>query len=421
MNLSVVGLNHKTAPVALREKLAFAEADVPAALAAIRAQRPNSEAVILSTCNRVEIYIYQENCPAGAPDLAQMVAEMRGVGAEELAPHLYSYHGRDAVLHLFQVVCSLDSMVLGETEIKSQVAQAYRLAAESGATGKTLNRLFEMALGVAKEARSCTAISQKKISVSSVAVDFAERIFQNFADKTVLIVGAGQAAESVLRHLVERGISHVIVANRSIERAQALAAELSAKAIGIDLLPDYLARADVLIASASAPGHLIEPDAVKAAMRARKNLPMLVVDIAVPRNVNPEVNEIENVYLYNVDDLEQVAAQNRMEREREIQDCEAIIHERAEKFVRVVEGMAVDPTIARLSDSMHAIMQAELDKLFPRLEHLTEKEKGQISLMADRIIHKILHGAVEALTQEAREGRASRYVHAIKRMFGLGD
>jgi len=421
MNLTVIGLNHKTAPVDLREKLAFSEEEIPSVLKAIRSQQPDTEAVILSTCNRVEIYAYHEECAFATPDIAHLIAEVRGLRPNDLLPHLYAHHGREAVEHLFRVVCSLDSMVIGETEIKSQVVQAYRLAADYGATGKTLNRLFELALGVAKEARTCTAISEKKVSVSSVAVDFAERIFQDFADKTVLIVGAGQTGESALRHLVERGIAKVIVANRSPEKANALAEDYSGKAIGLDLLGDYLSRADIVITSTSAPGHIIEPNTVRMAMRTRKNLPMFIIDIAVPRDVNPEVNEVENVYLYDIDDLEEIVSQNRAEREREVRRCEEIVAKEADKFVRIAEGMSVDPTIAQLSDAMHGIMQSELDKLLPKLDHLDDKDREQVALMADRIIHKILHGPVETLTQEARNGRATGYVDALKRLFGLGE
>ncbi|MEW6357688.1 MAG: glutamyl-tRNA reductase [Planctomycetota bacterium] len=421
MNLTVIGLNHKTAPVDLRERFAFSEEEIPSVLAEIRSQQPNTEAVLLSTCNRVEIYVYHPECALAGPDLARRVAELRGVKPDDLLPHLYIHHGREAVEHLFRVVCSLDSMVIGETEIKGQAARAYHLAADCGATGKTLNRLFEQALGVAKEARSSTAISERKVSVSSVAVDFAERIFQDFADKTVMIVGAGQTGEATLRHLVERGVANVIVANRSVEKAKALADDYGGKPVALDLLADYLPRADIVITSTSAPGHIIEPAAVRAAMRARKNRPMFLIDIAVPRDVNPEVNGIENVYLYDMDDLEGIVGENRAEREREVQRCEKIVAAAAEKFVRIAEGMSVDPTIAQLSDAMHGIMQAEMDKLLPKLEHLDEKDREQIALMADRIIHKILHGPVETLTQEARNGRATGYVDALKRLFGLGE
>jgi len=421
MNLSVIGLNHKTAPVALRERLAFSADEIPSALERLCARRSGTEVVLLSTCNRVEIYTYNEEHRWSLPDAAGGLAEVRELDRDGLLPHLYEHHGVEAAMHLFRVVCSLDSMVLGETEIKGQVTQAYRLAAESGATGKTLNRLFETALGVAKTVRSSTAISERKISVSTVAVEFAERIFQNFSDKTALIVGAGQTGESALRHLVERGVSRIIVANRSTEKAKALADGYAGKAIGLDLLPDYLSRADIVIASTSAPGHILEPDLVRTAVRARKNLPMFIIDIAVPRDVNPEVNDIDNVYLYDIDDLERIVDRNRAERERELRRCEEIISERAVKFVKVVDGMSVDPTIAKLSEAMHDIMDAELGKLLPKLEHLNDKEKEQICSMADRIIHKILHGPVDALTQEARNGHATGYVHALKRLFGLED
>jgi len=421
MNLTALGLNHNTAPVELREKLSFSPEEIPHALSTIRRSLPDLEVVILSTCNRCEVYAFRREAPPPEDELRRLLAEMKELRVEEISPHLYTHTGVEAARHLFMVASGLDSMVVGETEIKAQVQAAYSLASRHGATGKLLNRLFEIALRTAKEVHHNTSITTRRVSVGSVALEFAEKIFQDFSDKMVLIIGAGQAGESTLKSLMDRGITKVIVANRNSEKAAELAAKYGGKGISLDLLEDYLPRADVVISSTASPNYLIGPELVKSAMKQRHNRPMLILDIAVPRDVNPEVNGIANVYVCNIDDLKATADANRRLREKETESGIRIVDKRVETFVRAVNQMDVAPTIAKLSDAMHTIMRNELDRVFPKLSHLSEKDKQELTYMAERIIHKILHGPVETLTQKAHDGEGHWYTETIKRLFRLGD
>jgi glutamyl-tRNA reductase len=421
MNILVLGLNHKTAPVEVREKLAFSPAKVGEALARLRQQMPTLEAVVLSTCNRVELYTASEGAPPSQEALAQFLAEFHGLQPEALLPHLYALGDRDAVKHLFMVASSLDSMVLGESEIKAQVTEAYMLAAQHEATGKLLNALFQASLGIAKEVHTHTAISAGKVSVSSVAVDFAERIFQNFSDKGVLVIGAGEMSEQTLKHLVDRGVHSVIVANRTYDRAVALAEDYGGEAIRFELLADALPRADIVISSSGAPHYVIHPDQVRDAMRRRKSSPMFFIDISVPRNVDPRVNDLENVYLFNIDDLQQAVNRNLEEREKELEKCLALVEDGVARFVQSQAGAKVAPTITKLSDALHQIKDQEMARLLPKIENLSEKDKNEIDHMADRIVHKILHGPLEELKAAAQDGRGHTYIQAIKRLFRISD
>jgi glutamyl-tRNA reductase len=312
-------------------------------------------------------------------------------------------------------------MVLGESEIKAQVTEAYMLAAQNEATGKRLNALFQACFAVAKEVHTHTGISTGKVSVSSVAVDFAEKIFQEFADKTVFVIGAGEMSEQTLKNLVDRGVRAVIVANRTYERAQALAEDYGGEAIGFDKLNEYLPRADIIISSTSAPHFVIRPEHVREAMHRRKGQPMFFVDISVPRNIDPQVNDVENAYLFNIDDLQEVVNRNIEEREKELEKCLAIVEAGVERFVQTVEGAKVGPTITMLSDTLHQIKDQEVGRLLAKMPDLSEKDKNEIDYMADRIVHKILHGPLEELKAAAQEGRGHHYVQALKRLFRMKD
>lgn len=421
MNILVLGLNHKTAPVEVRERLAFTPTKVVDALSRLRQRYSSLEAVILSTCNRVELYTAQEDTPPNPEVLTQFLAEFHALSPETITPHLYAMRDREAVKHLFMVAASLDSMVLGESEIKAQVTDAYMLAAQQGFTGKRLNALFQACFAVAKEVHTRTAISSGKVSVSSVAVDFAERIFQDFSEKTVLVIGAGEMSELTLKSLVERGVRSVIVANRTYERAQALAEDYGGEAIGFDSLHDYLYRADIVISSTSAPHYVLKPEHVQAAMRKRGNLPMFLVDISVPRNIDPRVNDLENVYLFNIDDLQAEVNRNLQERQKELAKCLAIVEEGVDRFVQSMAGAKVAPTIAKLSDVLHEIKEQEVARLFAKLGHLSEEDKSLIDHMAERIVHKILHGPLEELKAAAQAGYGHYYIQAIKRLFRIKD
>jgi len=419
MNLVVIGLNHKTAPVEVREKFAFPTASMATALAGFRRKAHSAEVVILSTCNRVEIYASADSEPIPGEVVQQFLAEFHRSDLSAFAAYLYERRGQDAVRHLFRVTSSLDSMVLGEPQINAQVKEAYTMAAEEEATGKVLHALFQRAFHVAKQVQANTSIGAGKLSVGSVAVDLAERIFQDFSDKVVMILGAGEMAELVLKHLAERGAEKVIVSNRSPDKAEALAKEYEGRAVPYDKLVEHLAEADILICSTAAPHYVLRPDQIRAAARIRKSRPMFLIDIAVPRNIHPEVSQIENVYLYDIDDLEKVVAQSIELREKELEKCLAIVERQTGDFMRWLETLRVGSTISGFIKALHGIKQEELDRLRPKLAHLSADDWHEIEIMADRLTNKVANPPAQAIRQQAQAGSHHGLVEAIRRLFGL--
>ncbi|MBC8549515.1 MAG: glutamyl-tRNA reductase, partial [Candidatus Brocadiales bacterium] len=306
MNLHILGLNHDSAPVEVREKLAFSPSTVPIALSSFAQSFPSSETVILSTCNRVEIYATSTDDSLGKDALLDFFSAFHGLPKEEFADHMYHHQGINAVRHLFFVASSLNSGVLGETQIISQVKDAYMTATTAETTGSILNQLFQRSLTVAKDVHTKTAIGKGNISVSTVAVDLAIKIFKDFSEKTMFIIGAGEMCELVLKHLVERGAKTAIVANRNYDKAKSLAEEYDGKAINYEKLDEYLPQADIIISSTASPHPVIHTEHIKNAIKARRGNPMLLIDIAFPRDIDPEIAKIDNVYLYDINDLNKV-------------------------------------------------------------------------------------------------------------------
>ena len=329
MSIVVVGLSHRTSPVELRERFAFAEAKIPDALQKLRSDGLATEAVILSTCNRVELYIATTNEPAqAARELKKFFADIHAQ-TEPSGQELYSLHEPHSVHHLFKVACGLDSMVLGETEILGQLKQAYDLALKSGNTGARLNKTFQRAFNVAKQVRTETNIQRGSISVASVAVELAEKIFSTLEGHEVMVIGAGDTSEKTARALLSRGAKSIVVANRSHERAEVLAKDLGGRAVKFDDWSREFEKVDIAISSTAAPHHILDRAKLEPLMKLRRNRPLLLIDIAVPRDIDPEVNHLDNVYLYNVDDLQTIADDYLGQRKEEIVKCEAIIEEKA--------------------------------------------------------------------------------------------
>ena len=333
----------------------------------------------------------------------------------------YMYHYKDdrAVNHLFFVTSSLDSMVLGESQILSQVKEAYTMAAMEEATGKILNQLFQQALNAAKIVHTRTSIGKRKVSISSVAVEFAEKIFQDFTGKIVLVVGAGEMCELLLKHLYEEGARTFIVANRTYERAEELANEYHGQAIKYELLGEQLVKADIVISSTSAPHFVIHADQVKEAIKHRRGNPMFLIDIAVPRDIEPDVANIDNVYLYNIDDLQSVVSQNIDERNREVEKCRVLIEEEVEHFMARLEEMKIEPAITHLRNHFHTIGKEELDRLKPKLKNVDNGDWEQVIYTMERTINKLLHHPAKVAKQEAKNGGGYRYVETIKKLFGI--
>jgi len=419
MNLHTVGLNHDSAPVEIREKLAFSASSVPIALSSFVHSFPSSEAVILSTCNRVEIYATSSDNSLNKETLLDFFSAFHGLPKEKFADHMYHYQDMSAVRHLFFVASSLDSLVRGETQILSQVKEAYMMATSAETTGSILNQLFQRSLNVAKDVHTRTNIGKGKVSISSVAVDLAIKIFKDFSGKTIFIIGAGEMCELVLKHLVERGAKTAIVANRNYDKAKALAEEYAGKAINYENLEDYLPQADIIISSTAAPHYVIHTEHIKNAIKIRRGNPMLLIDIAVPRDINPEVAKIDNVYLYNIDDLQTVADSNIDDREKELGKCQKIIDKEVEEFMAWFEELKIGPAIAQLRNHFHEIGEQELERLRPKLGDIAHEEWEHIVYSMQRTLNKILHDPARVGKEKARNGGGYQYVETIKHLFGI--
>ena len=330
MHVVVIGLSHHSSPVTVREKFAFAEIRIPFALQTLRASGLAEEAVILSTCNRVEIYAATAMEPrrafAGLQEFLVHTHDYR----EPLGDQLYKFSGQDAVEHLFKVASGLDSMVLGETEILGQLKKAYDLALQNRHTGARLNKTFQRAFNAAKHIRTETSIQRGSTSVAAVAVELAGKIFNSLEDRHVMVMGAGDTSEKAARALLSRGAKSVLVSNRSFDRAEALAKELGGRAVSFDSWAEEFRKIDIVISSTSAPHYVIDRAKLAPLMALRDNAPLLLVDIAVPRDIDPEVNFLDNVYLYNVDDLQAIASDYLKQRKDELAKCEAIIRDKAQ-------------------------------------------------------------------------------------------
>jgi len=419
MNLHTLGLNHDSAPVEVREKLAFSPSSVPVALSSFAQSFPSSEIVILSTCNRVEIYATSKDDSLNKDTLLDFFSAFHELPKEEFADHMYHLQGINAVRHLFFVASSLNSGVLGETQIISQVKEAYQTATTAETTGSILNQLFQRSLTVAKDVHTKTAIGKGNISVSTVAVDLAIKIFKDFSEKTMFIIGAGEMCELVLKHLVERGAKTAIVANRNYDKAKSLAEEYDGKAINYEKLGEYLPQADIVISSTASPRHVVHTEHIKNAIKARRGNPMLLIDIAFPRDIDPEISKIDNVYLYDINDLNKVANSNAEERKKDIDKCVTIIDKEVAQYMAWVEELKIGPAISQLRNHFHEIGEQELERLRPKLGDIAHEEWEHIVYSMQRTLNKILHKPAKVGKEKAKNGGGFQYVETIKHLFGI--
>ncbi|MDX9972704.1 MAG: glutamyl-tRNA reductase [FCB group bacterium] len=422
MSVVVVGLNHRTGPVELRERLHFPPEAARNALQRLRKQLDGVGAVILSTCNRVELYASYATEPLElCAELRKFLSEWHGIPETEFRDHLYEYTEDEAVGHLFRVACSLDSMVVGENQVLGQVHDAYLLAQAEQSTDKIISALFQKAFSVSKSVRTHTAISEGKVSIGSVAVDLAVSIFMNLEGKTVMIVGSGKMGELTLKTLVSKGAGNLLMVNRSVEKAQELADMHGGEAIALDVMEDHLHRADIVVASTGAPGYILRPDHFHHALKQRAQQPMFVIDIAVPRNVDPAVNDLDNVYVYDVDDLQQVAEQNKEARRQEIDRCIEIVDEGVAQFMHWVHTLVAEPTIVEMSQELNTIRERELAKTLSSMPDLTDKQREEIEYMSKRIVNTILQRPMSQLKREMGHHDPHTVLHLVKRLFGLKE
>lgn len=424
MHIIQVGLNHKTAPVEIREQLALPEAETPTALHSLCASDGNGrfcalEGAILSTCNRLEVYAVVEGPEYDQEGLSDCLERVSGVSRALFEPHLQQRRGVEIVVHLCEVACGLDSMILGESQIQGQVAAAHQLAMTCGTAGTVINALFRTALHSGKRARTETAINQHATSVSHAAVELASQIFDDLAQKRALLIGAGEMAELAAKNLVDNGVGGLLVVNRSLDRAAHLVGRFGGEALEWDRLTQALWQADIVISSTAAPKVILTRELVATAMHLRRNRPLFLIDIAVPRDIAPAVGGLPNVFLYDIDDLQQVVDANLEQRRREIPRVQALIRAEAAEFMAWFRALDVVPTIVDLRRQVERVRESELEWALRRLDHLSDQERKVVTTLSRRIVNKILHQPTIRLKQRANGRQAYRYAETVRDLFGL--
>ena len=426
MNVLVVSCNHHKAGVQLRERLAFPNSEkLQQAYHQWQKVHPDSELVVLSTCNRVEIYAADErdNANVSFDDITKFISQFHNVATDEFIDSVLAQSGVDAVSHLFQVACSIDSMVLGEPQIVNQVKEAYRVAQEHDACGPLTNVLFQHALKVSAQVRTETGLADGRVSIASVAVgDFGKSIFSRFDNKTVLVIGAGEMAEETLTYLKSEGASRIVVANRNRDRAERLAAQFHGEAVDYATLDDWLTKADVIVSTTGSSEILISKDRFAAARDRSDRHPIFILDLAAPRDFDPAVASVdENVFLYDIDALEETCNRNRQAREAEVQKAMIIIENQTQIFMQEIYHRATGPVIHRLREHWHEISRGELERLYRKLPNLDAEHRQAIESTIQRTVNKLLHPPLEALKDEAKAGTPEGLLHAIRRLFLFGE
>ena len=425
MKIVTLGVTHKTAPVALREQLAIAPDELGASLRFVRSHPNVAECAALSTCNRVEFYAVV-TAPASAPAstpvcfLKSVLSRSDLARRGELEGRWLELEGAESVRHLFEVAAGLDAMVVGEQEIVAQVKEALRAAEAAQTIGPVLGELFRKALAVSKRVRTETGIAQGALSVASVAVKLARKIFGELGRKQVLIVGAGDTAELTLRHLVKNGARSIVAVNRSFERAEALAARFGGRAARFESLLDELALADIALTTTASPGPIVTADAMREVMRRRRGRPVFLIDIAVPRDVEPEVNGLDGVYLYNVDDLDAVVQEHLVKRELALDRCRVIVDEEMVSSMRWLERREIEPTLKQLYGYFDVVRARELGDHLRRFQGLTPELRAQFEQWSKHLVKQLLHGPVSKLRRAEDPATLSRYIETLGELFGDG-
>lgn len=427
MKVLLTGLSHKTAPVEIRERLDFSPNVLRSALTHFDTTHPQAhledvrEGVILSTCNRMEVYALVRDADVAYQGITNLLSRTCEMPPQEFSEHLYVRYDEDAIRHLFRVASGLDSMVLGEPQILGQITDAFEAALSQGATGTVLSALFRAAIHAGKRVRTETSIGVNPSSISSVAAGLAQQLLgDDLSQRNVLLIGAGEMGAIAVRALQKRGVSNITVANRTFENADKLAQEWGGKAVSFQQLPETLVEADIAITCTGAPHIILNKTYVESAMVARPARPLFLIDIAVPRDIGPDVTEVPNVYLNDIDDLQSQADENVKSREAEIPRVEAIVNEEVEQFLQWLSSLDVVSTITNLRRQMEQLRQRELERLFNRL-NLDDRERELVATMSHRLINKILHEPTMRLKQEAAHGNGAAYVSAVHHLFALSS
>jgi glutamyl-tRNA reductase len=424
MKLQLVGCSHHTAPLELRERLAFTREQIPDALAQLRKRFPETEAVLLSTCNRVELYTaasHAKAAPTGEQAI-EFIAAFHGLRSDEIAGELFQRNRDEAIRHLFRVAASLDSMVMGEAQILAQVKEAYQLANDGAFTGPLTHAAFQGALRVARRVISETTIHQRRVSVPSVAIaDFASQIFERFDDKQVLVIGAGEMAHETLRYLVDAGARQLTLINRHNERACELASEFGGRIVPWNQLNDALVQADLVISTTGSNQPIVSVEAYREIETRRFQRTLFVLDLGVPRDFDPRIGDCLGVYLYSIDDLQQACEANRRQREKEWPQAQRIIDLETERFLAEWHHRLTGPAIRQLKESTEQIKQNELQRLLNKLGTIDPQTEKEIRCSFDRLVNKMLHPPLESLRDEAEQGAPHGLLDALKRLFQLND
>ncbi|HKS74535.1 MAG TPA: glutamyl-tRNA reductase [Terriglobales bacterium] len=418
MNFQLIGVNHNSAPVEVRERLAISESRLPEALKRLVQHPGIEEGLIISTCNRVEVLAQTKN---GSADLRGFLRDYFQMETGSLDPHLYEYREREAIQHVFRVTASLDSMVVGEPQILGQVKEAYATARAVGAVHSQLDLLLTRAFAVAKRVRTETAVGSSAVSVASVAVELAKKIFGNLHGKNVFLVGAGKMSELAARHLIAHGAASIFVANRTYDRAIRLAQKFNGQAIEFSRLYDTCDRGDIVITSTGSPVTIFRREHGELFLSRRKNRPMFFIDIAVPRDVDPEMNKVDGIFVYDIDDLQQAVSAHVADRRKEAERAEAIITGEVERFQSRLQTLDVVPTIVSLQDHLETIRQAEIDRVRGRLGPLSPDQELAVEALTRGIVNKIMHTPISTLKTAARESEATTVVDLVRRLFNLQE
>ncbi|NVM23194.1 MAG: glutamyl-tRNA reductase [Desulfobacterales bacterium] len=421
MSIVLIGLNHKTAPIEVRERLAFSSGDTPEVLKAMRRQPYIDEIILFSTCNRVEFLLTTNDAPKSVETVKDFLAEFKKTPLDSFDDALYIYNGDVAVRHVFRVASSLDSMVVGEPQILGQIKESYLEASSHKTCGVILNRLMHRSFSVAKRVRTETGIGDHAVSISYAAVELGRKIFDELEGKSVLLIGAGEMAELAVEHLVTNRVGPIFVANRTFERGLEIAGRFKGTAIRFDEVNDHLKQVDIVISSTGAPHYILVRDDFKGVMRARKNRPLFLIDIAVPRDIDPEINRINNVYVYDIDDLKGAIQENMDERQQEALRGERIVDGAVIQFRRWLQALDVVPTIVDLRDKMEEIRQRELKKTLASLSAASAEDRAAVDRMTASLVNKMLHNPTVFLKERGHKDTKSLYLDITRKLFNLDE
>jgi glutamyl-tRNA reductase len=417
MKILIVGLNHNTAAIEVREKLAFEGPKLKEGLQTLSELPEVNEAVVLSTCNRVEMYMNVKDIDRASESVKAFISRFHDIESSLLEDALYFHNEKTAVRHAFRVASSLDSMVVGEPQILGQLKDAFEFALKQKTTGVLLNKLMKKSISVAKRVRTETRIAENAVSISFSAVELARKIFTDLGGKSVMLLGAGEMAELAAKHLLNCGVKELYVANRTYERGCSLAKEMGGLPVKFEEFLSGMAHTDIVICSTGASQYVITKDHMHGVMKARKQKPVFIIDISVPRNIDPEVNDMANVYLYDIDDLQGVVDTNILERNREAEKADGIVDEEIETFLRWQSSLDSVPTIMALRDRAEAVRKEEVKKLLSRMPELGEEERKAVEYMATAIVNKLIHPPTAALKEDSEDKDA--LIATIKRLYGI--